>query len=178
MEDLNYKWNLDDFKKVFSENSLKSVFAEVENNCVVVLVDNFEEMKALFGGGRSQWAIAYEKAHWNNYVLNEGRKQFVYLDFNKKATSSGSMFAFTYDPKMEKFTDAANTVNHDIKQCGSIDYCDKFTRYILMNILSIDIHEILKLETVGTKALEMKKEISELEDKYGVKLIIKKEEDC
>lgn len=176
MEDLNYKWNLDDFKKVFSENNLKSTFAEVENNCVVVLVDNYEEMKALFGGGRTKWAIACEKVYWDNYVLNEGRKQFVYLDFNKKATSSGSMFAFTYDPKMEKFTDAANTVNHDI--CGSVDYCDKIIRYVLVDALSINIHKVLKLETAGTKSLKMKKEISELENKYGVKLIIKKEEDC
>ena len=176
MEDLNYKWNLDDFKKVFSENNLKSVFAEVENNCVVVLVDNFEEMKALFGGERTKWAIACEKIYWVNYVLNEGRKQFVYLDFNKKATSNGSMFAFTYDPKMEKFTDAANTVNHDI--CGNVDYCDKITRYILADVLSINLGKVLKLETDSAKALKMKKEISGLERKYGVKLIIKKEEDC
>ena len=175
MEYLDYKWNLEDFKKVFSENSLKSTFMEVGNNCVVVLVDNYEEMKALFGGGRTQWAIVYEKIHWDNYVLNEGRKQFVYLDFNKKTTSSGSMFAFTYDPKIKKFTDAANTVNHDI--CGGVDYCDKITRYILVDVLSINIHEVLKLETISTKALKMKKEISELENKYGVKLIIKKEED-
>ena len=175
MENLYYKWNLDDFKKVFSENNLKSMFAEVEKNCVVVLVDNFEEMKALFCG-RTKWAIAYEKIYWDNYVLNEGRKQFVYLDFNKKTTSSGSMFAFTYDPKMEKFTDASNTVNHEI--CGSVDYCDGITRYILVDVLSINLCNILELETAGTKALEMKKEISELEDKYGIKLIIKKEEDC
>ena len=176
MEYLNYKWNLDDFKKVFSENNLKSAFAEVENNCVVVLVDNYEEMKALFGGERTKWAIACEKIYWVNYVLNEGRKQFVYLDFNKKATSSGSMFAFTYDPKMEKFTDAANTVNHDI--CGNVDYCDKITRYILADVLSINLGKVLKLETDSAKALKMKKEISGLERKYGVKLIIKKEEDC
>lgn len=175
MEYLDYKWNLEDFKKVFSENNLKSTFAEVGNNCVVVLADNYEEMKALFGGGRAKWAIVYEKAYWDNYVLNEGRKQFVYLDFNKKAISSGSMFAFTYDPKMKKFTDAANTVNSAI--CGSVDYCDKITRYVLVDVLSINIREVLKLETVGTKTLKMKKEISELEDKYGVKLIIKKEED-
>lgn len=175
MEYLDYKWNLEDFEKVFSQNSLKSTFAEVGNNCVVVLVDNYEEMKALFGGGRTQWAIAYEKVHWDNYVLTDGRKQFVYLDFNKKATSSGSMLAFTYDPEMEKFTDAANTVNHDI--CGSIDYCDKITRYILVDVLSINLGKVLELETPSTKTSEMKREISELECKYGVKLIIKKEED-
>ena len=175
MEYLNYEWNLDDFIKVFLENNLKSTFAEVGNNCVVVLVDNYEEMKALFGGGRTRWAIACEKIYWVNYVLNEGRKQFVYLDFNKKATSSGSMFAFTYDPKMEKFTDAANTVNHDI--CGNVDYCDKITRYILVDVLSINLGKVLELETLSTKTSEMKREISELEDKYGVKLIIKKEED-
>jgi hypothetical protein len=139
------------------------------------LVDNYEEMKALFGGGRAKWAITCEKRYWVNYVLNEGRKQFVYLDFNKKATSSGSMFAFTYDPKMKKFTDAANTVNNAI--CGSVDYCDKITRYILVDVLSININEVLKLETASAKALKMKKEISGLERKYGVKLIIKKEED-
>jgi hypothetical protein len=66
-------------------------------------------------------------------------------------------------------------VNNEI--CGSVDYCDKITRYVLADILSINIHEVLKLETVGTKALKMKKEISELENKYGVKLIIKEEED-
>ena len=176
MEYLDYRWNLEDFKKVFSQNSLKSTFAEVGNNCVVVLVDNYEEMKALFGGGRTRWAIACENIYWDNYVLNEGRKQFVYLDFNKKATSSGSMFAFTYDPKMEKFTDAANTANHDI--CGSVDYCDKITRYILVDVLSINLGKVLELETHSTKTSEMKREISKLEDKYGVKLIIKKEEDC
>ena len=71
-----YKWNFDDFARVFTENNLKSTFMKVGNNCIVVLVDNFEEMKALFGRGRSKWAIAMEKRYYDEYVSNKGRKQF------------------------------------------------------------------------------------------------------
>ena len=137
--DLYYKWNLEAFKKVFSENSLKSTFIEVGNNCVVVLVNNFEEMKDLFGKGRSKWAIAMEKDYWEDYVSKKGGKQFVYVDFNKNENSPNNMFAFTYNPLSHRFTDAANTENREV-----VVGTDKTVRYILECILDVNIKNILK----------------------------------
>ena len=176
MEDLYYKWNRDDFKKVFYENNLKSTFIENDNNnCVIVLVDSFEEMKGLFNG-RSRWPIANEKRYWELYVSNKGRKQYVYADFDKDEKSKGCLFAFTYDPAADKFTDAATM--DDFGVAGTDDDRDTTIRYILEHVFSLYLGNFLKLETPSTRTSEMKREISELEDKYGVKLIIKKEEDC
>ena len=166
---LYYKWNLEDFKKVFYENNLKSTLVEKNNsNCAIVLVDNFEEMHALFHG-RCRWAIAYEKRYWDAYVSEKGRKQYVYADFNKDEKSPGRLFAFTYDPNSFLFTDAATSDNFEV-QMTYASQRNTVIRYILEHVFSLCLENFIELETPSEK---MMKEISELESKYGIQLEIK-----
>jgi hypothetical protein len=134
MEYKYYKWNSSDFCKTIIENEFKSVFAKINKNTVVVLVDNFEEMLSLFGGGRAMWAICRELQYWNHFILNHKRKQFVYIDFSKREYSSSSMFAFTYDPLEGKFTDSASIENNELN--GNYEI-----RFVLEKILGLSIKD-------------------------------------
>ena len=138
MKRIVYKWDLEDFINSFNEMGLKSTFEKIKGrNAVLVKVANFEEMKNLFGYGRSMWAIAYDKRYWNQYVEDKNRWQFVYLNFDvKKEGMGGSAFAFTYSPKENMFTDAANRDNASQISCESI-------KYILERILDCPF-EIIK----------------------------------
>ena len=122
----SYDFNLESFSNFLKENKLESTFEKVpKNNAVIVKVANFEEMEILFRG-RYIWAICYEKRYWENYVSKPKRVQYVYLDFDKPESFCGSAFAFTYDPKINEFTDAAN---------GNDNCCPhEYTLYILEKI--------------------------------------------
>jgi len=129
-----YKWNSSDFCKTIIENDFKSVFVKINENAVVVLVDNFEEMLSLFGGGRAMWAICRELRYWNHFISNHKRKQFVYIDFSKREFCSSSMFAFTYDPLEKKFTDSASIENNELN--GNYEI-----RFVLEKILGLSIKD-------------------------------------
>lgn len=141
-----YKWDLEDFIKCFDEMGLKSSYKRIEGrNAILVRVANFEEMKCLFGHGRSMWAIAMDRNYWNRYVKDVNRWQFVYLNFDvKKESKDGSAFAFTYDPTKRKFTDAASRRN-----VSTIGERIESIEYILPYVLDCPIEFItnMKLNT-------------------------------
>ena len=123
-----YEWNKEDFIKAFNEMNLESSFKEIKGrNAVLVRVANFDEMRCLFGLGRSCWAIAIEKRYWESYVSNKNRWQFVYLNFNVKECMDGSLFAFTYDPNEDIFINAGSRNNHPItRDNDKVSYILKF----------------------------------------------------
>ena len=138
-----YKWSKEDFIKAFNEMNLKSSFKEIKGrNAVLVRVADFEEMKCLFGYGRSFWAIAVEERYWERYVSDKNRWQFVYLNFDVKEFMNGkfmdgSGFAFTYDPNEDIFTNAASRNDH------SITRDNEKVAYILKFVLDCPL-EIIK----------------------------------
>lgn len=64
------------------------------NNVVSFEVSTYEQCKAL---GTTSWCIVRDEDYFNQYVHNNGNRQYVIYDFNKLSTDIESMVGFTVE---------------------------------------------------------------------------------
>ena len=109
------KWDKENFLNFIHENGIEvEIFDQCDNDSTLLIkVFTFEQMNALFGGGRAYWAIAHEDRYWRSYVSDRNRSQYVWLDFSKRKSEQFSKVAFTVDCK-EGITDAYDSENRSV----------------------------------------------------------------
>ena len=138
------KWDKEDFLNFIRTNNIGVEIFESNNNenALLVKVFTFEQMKSLFGGGRTMWAIAIERHYWCSYVSDHNRSQYVWLDFSKDEDNRFSMVAFTVS--CEKGIMEAC----DMRNCSVARYMSEY-RAKLTN-LGIELENVVELNGISS----------------------------
>lgn len=145
------KWDKENFLNFIHENGIKvEIFDSCDNDSTLLIkVFTFEQMNALFGGGRVYWAIAIDRHYWRQYVTDRNRFQYVWLDFSKRESEQFSKVAFTVDCK-EGITDAYDSENR------SVGHLTEYMKNLLE--LGIELGNVIELNGIpSTKPSPMPK---------------------
>lgn len=111
-------WNLNAWKNKASKVGAK--IEETENNKLRIETESFEQMKEL---GSTQWCIATDKYHFDDYT-SSFKRQYMVCDFNKEIEDPMSMIGITVDTDGSVYA-AHNKNDNDIKKLVN----EKFDKY-------------------------------------------------